>query len=117
MWLRTGTAGLLLLLLAPLTRADGPADNLAGSVRRMPKLGVEVSAADRKALEDGLGELAASIEKLRERHDAATDELLPDVLIFHRAVHDALKYQEFFVVQEITKAKDLVTEGKQRAEQ
>src|SRR4051794_6112028 len=99
MWLRTAAAGLVVFLLATLTRADGPADNLAATVRRVPKLGVEVSAPDRKELEEGLADLSASIDKLRNRHDAKTDELLPDVTIFHRAVHDALKYQEFFVPQ------------------
>ncbi|HEU5118300.1 MAG TPA: prolyl oligopeptidase family serine peptidase, partial [Isosphaeraceae bacterium] len=48
--------------------------------------------------------------------DARTLSLLPDVLIFHKAVHDALKYQEFFAPNEIKKAKTLLETGRKRAE-
>ncbi len=41
---------------------------------------------------------------------------MPDVQIFHKAVHDALKYQEFFDPKEIAKAKHQLQEGKARAE-
>ena len=44
--------------------ADGPADNTIDGVRRVPKLGVEVSEADRQELTEGLQSLQAKIEKL-----------------------------------------------------
>ncbi|HUQ70479.1 MAG TPA: hypothetical protein VM165_13190, partial [Planctomycetaceae bacterium] len=91
--------------------ADGPADNAVENVRRVPKLGVEVSDADRQELEAGLKELGERIAKLGQ------PSLLPDVLIFHRAVDQALRYQEFFDAKEIPVAKKLLTIGLERAEQ
>ena len=96
--------------------ADGPADNRVENVRRVPKLGIEVPADDRKALEDGLGKLREAIGQLEKKKDAKTQGLLPDVQVFHKAVHDALKYQEFFDPKEIAKAKHQLEEGTARAE-
>ncbi|MEX0586620.1 MAG: hypothetical protein WD176_08250, partial [Pirellulales bacterium] len=101
----------------PLSRADGPADNLAGQVRRIPKLGIDVPAADRRELEQGLAKLAAAIQLLAKKTDARTKTLLPDVQVFYKAVHDALKHQEFFDAKELPVAKGLLAEGQQRAEQ
>jgi hypothetical protein len=94
--------------------ADGPADNIAANVRRIPKLGIEVPAADREGLEAGLAELEKLITPLRNKKEVA--HLLPDVLVYHKAVHDALKYQEFFDAKELPVARDVLAEGKQRAE-
>ncbi len=47
----------LTLLNSTLAEADGHQDNLPDAVRRMPKPGIEVPAADREALESGLAEL------------------------------------------------------------
>jgi dienelactone hydrolase len=108
--------GLGLLLLAPGARADGPADNLPQNVRRIPKPGVELAEADRAELESRLADMQSSIDRLAGRHEARTDALLPDVRIYHKAVHDALAYHEFFDKAEIAKAKSLLEEGRARAE-
>ena len=107
----------VLLLFVPIVRADGPADNIPANVRRIPALGVEVPADDRKELEAGLDALVASITDLVERakKDARTADLLPDVLIYQKAVHDALAYREFFNARDIPKAKTLLKEGRARA--
>ena len=91
--------------------ADGPADNKTENVRRVPKVGIEVPADDRKALEDGLAKLEAAIEQLKGKKDPKVAGLLPDVQIFHKAVRDALKYQEFFDAKDIPKAKHQLEEG------
>ncbi len=96
--------------------ADGPADNRPENVRRVPKVGIEVAPADRKALDDGLASLGKAIEPLRARKDARIAALLPDVQIFHKAVHDALVHQEFFDPRDIAKAKNQLEEGRKRAE-
>jgi dienelactone hydrolase len=96
--------------------ADGPNDNKPENVRRIPKLGIEVSADDRKALETGLDDLQKAIEQLQTKKDPKIAGLLPDVQVFHKAVHDALKYQEFFDPKDIAKAKHELEEGKARAE-
>lgn len=109
---------LALILSAPVARADGPADNIPANVRRIPALGIEVAADDRKELESGLDALGRSIDGLAEkaRKDAKTAELLPDVLIYQKAVHDALTYREFFNARDIPKAKALLKEGRARAQ-
>ncbi len=106
------------LLLSLITvRADGPADNIPENVRRIPKPGIDVPPAEREKLERQLGEFAAVIDKLRKKNDPLTRELFPDVLIYHKAAHDALKYQEFFDAKEIPVAYALIKEGMERASQ
>src|SRR5690349_3397922 len=71
------------LALVTASLADGPADNRPENVRRVPKVGIEVPPADRKALEEGLAALAKAIEPLAAKKDARTAELLPDVRVFY----------------------------------
>jgi dienelactone hydrolase len=106
---------LTVVSLTLAARADGPQDNLPDSVRRIPKAGIEVPRATRAELEQGLGELGAAIERLAQKHDPKVSELLPDVRIFWKAVHDALVYQEFFAPQELAKARSLLKDGQSRA--
>ena len=113
------TAALLFpLIAAPLfTLADGPADNIPTNVRRVPKLGIEVPA-DRKAkLEAGLKQLDDKITALKAKKDAKTTELLPDVEVYFKAVHDALVYQEFFDAKELDPADKILAAGIERADQ
>ena len=110
-------AGLCLLLMSSSLWADGPADNNPEAVRRLPKLGIEVPADKRAELEAGLSKLAAAIAELTKKQDAKTASLLPDVQIFHKAVQDALKYQEFHDVKELDEAVRQLTLGQERAEQ
>ncbi len=112
------TALLFSLLAAPLfTLADGPADNIPTNVRRVPKLGIEVPA-DRKAkLEAGLKQLDDKITALKAKKDAKAAELLPDVEIYFKAIHDALVYQEFFDAKELDPADKILAAGIERADQ
>ncbi len=107
----------LLVALARPAAADGLADNLPDKVRPIPQRGIEVSAADREALESALSDLGAAIDRLAGRKDAKVDALLPDVRIDFKAVRDALTYDEFFSVGEIAIAKNLLKQGRTRADQ
>ena len=107
----------ILLIMASSASGDGPADNVVENVRRIPKQGVEVPADERRQLEAGLARLQKAIQQLAARGDDRTRQLLPDVQIYFKAVHDALKYNEFFDVKEIPVARTLLAEGQQRAEQ
>ena len=85
--------------------ADGPRDNHPESVRRVPKLGIELSAEQRAELStnlDQLGEAIANLKKL----PADVQRLLPDVEIYHRAVSVALEHQEFFAPNDVRSAHD-----------
>ena len=98
-------------------RADGQGDNHPENVRRIPKLGIEVSAKNRKELRAGLEELNQQIEALGRKKNPRVQSLLPDVIIFARAVDEALAYQEFFREVEIQVAKQHLERGLERAKQ
>jgi len=68
-------------------------------------------------LTDGLKSLQTKIDKLRDSNQPLAKELLPDVLIYHRAVDQALQYQEFFDPNDIIAGKGLLKQGNQRADQ
>ncbi|MFO0905498.1 MAG: prolyl oligopeptidase family serine peptidase [Pirellulales bacterium] len=106
-----------MMLVAATACADGPADNIPQNVRRLPKLGVEVPADKRAALEEGLKRLEPVVAELRKKTDPLTRELWPDVAIYHKAVHDALKHQEFHQPKEIDDALKLLQIGLERGDQ
>ncbi|MFV0445293.1 MAG: prolyl oligopeptidase family serine peptidase [Planctomycetaceae bacterium] len=104
------------LLLVAFMWADGPADNSATQVRPIPPPGVAVPDADRQRLQTGLDALASAIKELRALPADQTRGLLPDVEIFHRAVDQALRYNEFFREPEIKLGDKLLAEGLARAQ-
>ncbi|HET6883258.1 MAG TPA: hypothetical protein VFI31_24015 [Pirellulales bacterium] len=102
---------------AVTARADGPADNLPNKVRPIPKPGIEVPAERTTALEKRLDALNEKLSMLRASKEKQARELVPDVEIYWKAVHDALKYREFFDAKELDVAEELLQEGTERAEQ
>ncbi len=109
-------AAFLTISCSPLF-ADGPADNIPTNVRRIPKLGIDVPAEKKAELENWLAELRKRIGDVRRLGEPRKAELLPDVEIFHKAVHDALVYQEFFDPKEIDFAGTLLRTGLARADE
>jgi hypothetical protein len=107
---------LLMIACCSAAHADGPADNIPGNVRQIPPPGIEIPAEDRTRLQSGLDELTGRIEKLHGSDSAEVQRLLPDVEIFHRAVDQALRYDEMFAPADIKRADDLLAEGMRRAE-
>jgi dienelactone hydrolase len=83
----------------------------AAQSRPVPPPGVEVAANDRADLEAGLKRLASSLERLKNV------ELVPDVQIYYDAVRYALTYNEFFRPEEIGRARELLRQGQDRADQ
>ena len=102
------------VLISGGASADGLQDNIPSKVRRIPRTGISVPMHRRAELEAGLASLAESIERIRAT-DALPHQLLPDVEIFHRAVRDALNFQEFFKESETDDALRLLELGQQRA--
>ena len=86
-------ATLLALPSLRIAVADGPQDNLIENVRRIPALGVEVPADRAASLRNGLTQLQEKIAAVRASNDPAKIALLPDVMIFERAVRVALDHQ------------------------
>src|SRR5438876_1079022 len=103
--------------LTPVTRADGPSDNLPDKVRPVPPPGIKISEADRAELEAGAAELGKEIESLRGelKSRRALVDLLPDVQIYHKAVDWALRYDEFYKSNEVQVARGLLQQGMDRA--
>ena len=115
---------LLLLLLAvwvPVlslrARADGPADNNPQTVRRIPKAGIPLPEDRERSLRGRLSELQQKIEHAGQLDYVSRSGLLPDVMIFERAVRCALDYNEFFHEREFDRAESLLDEGLSRANQ
>lgn len=77
--------------------------------RPVPPPGIAVPPNDRAELEAGLARLRESIGELRG------NALVPDVQIYERAVYYALQYKEFFKLEEIGRAKELLRQGQERA--
>jgi len=96
--------------------ADGPQDNIPENVRPVPPLGVELSDSEKKELLSGLDLLQQSVEKLRQRKDTFTVDLLPDVEIFLRAVKQGVEYRELFSARDVKNATKVLAEGRQRAD-
>ena len=107
---------LAFLFVAVTALADGPTDNLADKVRRVPPPGFKISEADRAELTDGATKLAKDIEALRGelKSKPALLELLPDVEVYHKAVDWALRYDEFFKSNETQTARVLLKNGLDR---
>lgn len=96
--------------------ADGPRDNLPDQVRPVPPIGIEISSDDRAELTEGLAKLDEAIAKLRRRADPLTQNLLPDVQIFARAVRQGVAYRELFSPRDVENARRILKEGAQRAD-
>jgi len=105
-------------VLTILVLCATPLVALAQAIRRIPPAGIDIPQSDRSELEEGVADLGKQIDSLRSELAAkpALLELLPDVQIYHNAVRYALKYNEFFKADEIAKARKLLKEGTQRAQ-
>jgi hypothetical protein len=107
----------VLLLTGLAVRADGPSDNDPQTVRRIPKTGVDVPPDREKQLRQQLHELQNKIAQARGLRAVSDSGLLPDVMIFERAVRCALDYDEFFHEREFDRAEALLQEGLSRVTQ
>ncbi len=94
---RAFAASLFLTALAALaalpasnTFADGPKDNIATQVRPVPPPGNDIPAEDLADIKKGLAELQQLI------NDIGKHELLPDVLVYEKAVRWAIDYKEIY---------------------
>jgi pimeloyl-ACP methyl ester carboxylesterase len=85
----------------------------------IPPPGIAVPDNDRQDLTSNAASLNKDISDLdtRFRNDSSRRVLLPDVEIFHKAVDWALRYNEFFETKQISFAKTLLRQGRERAEQ
>ena len=97
--------------------ADGPADNQSENVRRIPKLGIEVSEADHEQLTQEIVKLGELVQALRQDQREIVQAYLPDVEVFLISVFNNFTYQEFFHQREVEAAKQHLAMGMERANQ
>lgn len=85
--------------------------------RMTPPAGIAIPDAARQELTTGTTELRAAIDALRREAKSLPqlDALLPDVEIFHKAVHGALVHNEFLRSNDVALARQLVKTGLGRA--
>ena len=112
------SASLVFLFVAFSAFGDGPADNSAEKVRRVPPPGIAISEADRVELAEGVASLGRELETLRVelKTKPALLELLPDAEVYHKAVDWALRYDEFFKSNETQVARALLRNGMDRVQ-
>ncbi|MBC8135205.1 MAG: prolyl oligopeptidase family serine peptidase, partial [Fibrella sp.] len=105
----TLSAAALALFVAPVAFAQ--------EIRPIPPTGIVVPEADRAALMAEVEALGREIETLREalKRKPELSRFLPDVQIYYNAVRYPLLYNEFYNVKELTTAKDLLAQGRERA--
>ena len=109
----------LLLITRPSVAhaVDGLRDNDPTNVRSIPRKGISVPDEQKQLLEKSLTALSEQITELRAKDTFQIRRFISDVVIFHRAVDNALRYNEFFQEEDLLKADQLLKEGKTRAQQ
>jgi len=86
---------LVALLWTVTANGDGLRDNHPENVRRVPKLGIELTPEQRQRIETKIATLDRAIADL-DGHP-----LLVDVTVIRRAIWSALEYREFFSEKEL----------------
>ncbi len=115
--LRQPTLAIALTVLSNFTYADGPADNQAQFVRHIPPPGIAIESSERESLQSKLAELSSKLDALRKNNDKKIQQYLPDVEIFHKAIHIALNEDGFFEKRDVANAERVINIGLIRADQ
>lgn len=91
----------------PSLRADGPADNSADKVRRVPPYGVTLPEDVRNELNSGVQSLGKNLTTARSRWAKDSQQLrrVADIEIFHKSVDWAVRYGEIFKTNEVDSAR------------
>jgi hypothetical protein len=111
---------LVFLCLSPPNLSCGPMDRQIinqRTVRRIPKLGIEVSEADHEQLTQEIVNLGELVQALRQDQREIVQAYLPDVEVFLISVFNNFTYQEFFHQREVEAAKQHLAMGMERANQ
>ncbi|MFT3881044.1 MAG: prolyl oligopeptidase family serine peptidase [Gemmatales bacterium] len=104
-----------LLLLLLLSHPSQPTN----TVKPFMPPGIKISDADRAELTKATADFEQEINDVRKELEGQPVllDLLPDVLIYHKAVDWALKYDEFFDAREVKAARTQLAKGRERLAQ
>ncbi|MBK7997797.1 MAG: prolyl oligopeptidase family serine peptidase [Verrucomicrobia bacterium] len=111
---------IFVVLILSWLMMSGDAMLQAQSQRRVaPQPGIKIESEVRSELESGTAALRADIDGLRTqfRQQPRALALLPDIEIFHKAVHWALVHDEFLRSNDVSIARTLLKLGRERAAQ
>jgi len=111
-WIPAVAMLLAVALVTPCCVADGPGDNLPGSVRPIPPPGIELDEAVKRRLLDGAAGLARDVAALERA--SASDRA--EVLVFARAVRLAVEDRFLYSEKEVEQAEQLLARGRERLE-
>jgi dienelactone hydrolase len=113
-------ASLILGVFLSTAAADGPADNRADQVRPIPPVGIQVPPEQRELLLRRCREIRSQCESLAKTSATADavrfNELMPEVLVFPRAVEMTLRFDMVYQPQDLKSASDLLNLAAQRLE-
>jgi predicted peptidase len=87
--------------------------------KTLPPPGIKISEADRTELTKDVAAFDTEIKAARKQLQGQPVylDLFPDVLIYHKAVDWALKYDEFYDPREVKAARELLKQGRARLQQ
>ncbi len=87
--------------------------------KTLPPPGIKISEADRAELTNDVAAFDTEIKAARQQLQGQPVylDLFPDVLIYHKAVDWALKYDEFYDPKEVKAARELLKQGRARLQQ
>ncbi len=119
-WRKIRIQPLAALAAAPEQKQPNPQRRLSAAGK--PPLGIEVPDEVRKELTEQLVPLRQAIDDLAQSKDPTVRDLLPDVEIYYKAVHDALEYDELYIYDSDKKspfplARQMINTGLERARQ
>lgn len=107
----------VVLVVSALMMSGGATLQAQNHRRVVPPAGIKIQPEVRAELESGAGALRTDIEDLRTqlRRQPRALALLPDLEIFHKAVHWALAQDEFLRSNDVSIARTLLKLGRERA--
>src|SRR5689334_9449256 len=109
--MRCLTVVALLIVLPAATHADEPLPPIPPIKRLLPPEGIKLPNEEQAKLEERLTNIERRLDARRD------DPLLPDVLIFTKAVRYALELHEFYdAKKDIANAHKLLDEAERRVE-
>lgn len=108
---------LVALVVSWLMMSGASVSQAQNHSRIAPPKGIDIQPKIRAELESGTTSLRADIERLRAqfRQQPRALALLPDIEIFHKAVHWALTHDEFLRSNDVGVARTLLKHGRERA--
>jgi pimeloyl-ACP methyl ester carboxylesterase len=106
-----------ILVLTAMLAANVAAFSTTLPAAAVPPTGIPIPDDERAKIERGLATFATELRVLEAASgkNAQIRELLPDVLIFHKAVDVALRHDEFLKKNEFQIAHELIAQGLDRA--